>query len=105
MNKIVTFIFIIFLNFTLTGCGEKNTITFDFAKMKVEVSDFDSNIDLPRNIENLSYSGLLYRVLENCDKNDNEQIKKEMMSGKDYTTSVCSDGIIYRFINVSKYHQ
>ena len=50
MNKIITFIFIIFLNFTLTGCGEKNTITFDFAKMKVEVSDFDSNIDLPANI-------------------------------------------------------
>lgn len=104
MNKIIMLSCVGMLSLILSGCGDKNTITYDFKVNKVELSDFDSNIQLPSNIKNYSYMDMVMAVYKNCnlDEKSAGEMRSKFQKGDNYTSPACSNGITYKFINTDR---
>lgn len=104
MNKFIALTFIGMLSLILSGCGDKNTITYDFKENKVELSDFDSSIQLPSNIKYYSYMDIVMAVYKNCNLDEKSawEMRSKIQKGDNYISPTCSNGITYKFINTDK---
>lgn len=80
----------------LSGCGDKNTITYDVKAGKATASGFES--DEEPDLRGVGYMEIMEEIRKNC-KLDIPTIAINLNSDGKYTTEVCKNGITYKLIN------
>lgn len=79
----------------LSGCGDKNTITYDMKTGKATASGFESQAP---DLTGVGYMKIMDEISKNC-KLDIPTIATNLNTDGKYTTEVCKNGITYKLIN------
>lgn len=79
----------------LSGCGDKNTITYDMKAGKATASGFESQAP---DLTGVGYMKIMDEISKNCNL-DIPTIATNLNTDGKYTTEVCRNGITYKLIN------
>lgn len=79
----------------LSGCGDKNTITYDMKAGKATASGFESG---EPDLRGVGYMKIMDEISKNCNL-DIPTIAMNLNTDGKYTTEVCRNGITYKLIN------